>query len=513
MFCINCGKKLEDSAMFCVHCGAPVENGQQNTPTQEIITEQPKKEKVSAKSLKRNKKTIFIVAGIIMVCLLAGGITGYIIYQSHIMKQADNVMSYLSDDEYDEALDLYEKYHGKKKDFDNKVSESLLNIIIQTKIEYLTEDIDYFTAIDQISFIAEFNIDTVNDSLSEVSTFINKVDISRDNFLEGENLYDNGEYLAAIDRFNLVIKEDVKYYELAQKQIEHIEQEETERQRIQQLNDIRDQALEDAALYVDELNYEEAIHVIEQGLLLIPGDLELTNQLDEITNQLSTYNELKETLVKVPSFTSDKYEYTYKENEIDIMNVSIEVPILEGNNPSYETINQTFEYAKEYYINECDKTAEDARLYAYEEYFYIYSYDISPNILYNNNGVLCVALEGYIYTGGAHGYPTRDVYTFDLSTGSIIGLSDLILIEDEELASFITEEFQRMYDEAPEEYWIEAPSTVETDSADLVNFNFYITEDYVCIFYFPYELGSYARGFVEIIIPFENNEWAFSILQ
>ena len=55
--------------------------------------------------------------------------------------------------------------------------------------------------------------------------------------------------------------------------------------------------------------------------------------------------------VKVPSFTSDKYEYTYKENNIDIMTVSIELPILEGELPGYKIINQTFQEVKDGFID------------------------------------------------------------------------------------------------------------------------------------------------------------------
>ena len=45
--------------------------------------------------------------------MLGGGIGGYFLYQKHIDKQADAVIAYLDDEEYDNALKIYEKYSGK----------------------------------------------------------------------------------------------------------------------------------------------------------------------------------------------------------------------------------------------------------------------------------------------------------------------------------------------------------------------------------------------------------------
>ena len=133
-----------------------------------------------------------------------------------------------------------------------------------------------------------------------------------------------------------MIKEDKKYYELAKKEIERIEEEIAERERIEQIEEIRAQALQDAADYANWSYYQEAIEVLEQGLLFIPGDIELTNQLD-------IYYNLLEMSTRVPGFVHEKFEHTYKENGIDIMTASIEIPVLEGDLPAYEIINQNLE--------------------------------------------------------------------------------------------------------------------------------------------------------------------------
>ena len=510
MFCTNCGNKLENSALFCTNCGSPVTNMQNITPAQNTQNQNnsPTGSTITAKPPKKSKKKIFVVLSLCIVILLAGGVTGYFLFKMHLTKQADKVMAYLEDEKYDEALELYDKYVEKAKytDFEDKITEALLGIAEQTKEEYLSEKIDYYSATNRLKEINDYGIKEVDDSISTVSRLINKIKASRENFQDGQDFYNLGEYSYALDYYNLVIKEDKKYYELAKKEIERIEEEIAERERIEQIEEIRAQALQDAADYANWSYYQEAIEVLEQGLLFIPGDIELTNQLD-------IYYNLLEMSTRVPSFASEKFEHTYKENGIDIMTASIEIPVLEGDLPAYEIINQEFRDIMEGYIGVMDHTAEDARYYVNEEYFIPYSYDVAYTVVYNNNGIICVVLDGYVFTGGAHGYPIRYVLTYDLLSGDYLWLSDLLLIDDQELAYYVLEEFNRMYYEAPGDYWEDAFSIIEGDSYSMNNFNYYITEDCLVIYYFPYDLASYARGFVDIIIPFENNEWMFSFLQ
>ena len=191
------------------------------------------------------------------------------------------------------------------------------------------------------------------------------------------------------------------------------------------------------------------------------------------------------------------------------MYVSIQHLILYGDNPAYESINQIIDSVREKYMDEINRMVEEAKAHKDEEYFNPYGYGISFSIQYNNNGILCVLIDGYTYGGGAHGFPIRKTLMFDLTKGTLMKLSDLISADTEEFAEIITDEFQRMYNEAPEEYWEEAPNVVREDAQNIDNLNYFITEDSICIFYFPYDLASYARGFVEIVIPYKGNELFF----
>lgn len=506
MFCTNCGNKIEDTAKFCTQCGTPINQNLYNDSTSKtanpaivtpyITEELPKK---------KRKITPLIIAGVCIIVLLTGGILGYIIYQNNIMKHAEYVLAYHDEGRYLEAIDLYQKYNGKKEDFDNKVFEGLHDVALRIKEDFFSEEIDFYTAIDQLFILEDYNNDELNKEIEEIIGWIYKIDASRINFYNGKYYYDEGDYIRALEYYGLVIKDDEKYYEMALKEIDSIKQEVADKEEKERIVEIKNKTLEEASEYAERYDYKMAIYVLEQGLNLIPEDKELTEKV-------SLYNKLYEMTIMVPSFTSSKYEYTYKEQDIDIMTVSMELPILEGDNPAYMAINEFFEDVKMQYIGSGDQLAENARFSITDEYFIPYSFDLIFNILYNHHGILCISLDGYVFTGGAHGYPIKEVFTFDLTSGSLLKLSDLITIDKEEFSNYITEEFMRMYEEAPDEYWEDAPYIVQEDTLNIDNMNFYLDDEGICIFYFPYDLGSYARGFVDIVIPYNGNRWMFRFL-
>lgn len=496
MFCTNCGSKLEEGAIFCTNCGTQVVKQELATPVHEPVLP----------VVKKSKGKVLIIIGASVALLLVAGITGYFIYQNHITKQADNLITYLDNEDYDEAIALYEKYSHKKVDFNDKISSKLIEIAEEIREKYVSEEINYVQAMDQLEILKGYKISSIDEKSREIAQHIDLINTSRENFQEGKTLYELGDYESAIEKFQLVLEEDGIYYEMAISEIDRIEEEIILRQEIELLEEMKNQALIEAANYALDYNYKQAINIIEQVLTELPHD-------DDLTEKLTTYRNLYEMTIKVPKITSLKEEYSYTEQDIDVMTVNMEMPVLEGNHPIYDIINEQLMTLKNQYIGINDQYAMDAILSVNDEFFHPYSFDLTYTVGYNNNGILCFILDGYIYTGGAHGNPIRDVFTFDLTTGLLIGLSDLISTDEITFSSYVTEEFQKMYEESPEEYWDDAPVEVQINSLDFNSMNYYLTENSICIFYYPYELASYVRGFVDIIIPYSGNEWMFRFLQ
>lgn len=476
---------------------------------------------VAGKPPKKSKVLIPIIAGFMVLILLAAGVGGYFFYQKYIDKQADTVIAYLDDKKYDDALTLYEKYSGRKDSFDNKVINGIKSATEQIKGSYLLEKTDYDTAVNQFKILDNFDIPKLDTIIDDASLSIQKINTSRSDYQDAKAYYDLGDYESALEKYNLVIDEDPLYSSKAKNDKEAILQEmaviQEEAKRLEEaekaemleserIKEIRENAIITAEAFANDYNYESAIAEIEKGLFEIPDDFELTLLLTLYTE----LDKLSATTLEYETFT---YENTFTEKDKEFMTVLIELPVLKGNNSAYDLINQTIELAKEKHLYEVDLLSKEAKLYALEEEFVPYSYDISYSQQYNNNKIICIVLEGYIYTGGAHGNPIRETYTFDLSTGAQLQLSDLIVNDDFAFSNYIADEFQRMFDETPEEYWEDTPTIVREAATNLDGQNYYLTDEYITIFYSPYELGSFARGYVDIVVPFEGNEQMFTFLQ
>lgn len=106
----------------------------------------------------------------------------------------------------------------------------------------------------------------------------------------------------------------------------------------------------------------------------------------------------------------------------------------------------------------------------------------------------------YEYTGGAHGMPYRIGYTFNLQTGELLTLTDVIGNTEEELKEIVGRYFEELINQNPEDYWDgSADSIREWTSFDS---SFYLTEEGIRFYEGPYSISSYAAGFQEVTIPY-----------
>ena len=117
---------------------------------------------------------------------------------------------------------------------------------------------------------------------------------------------------------------------------------------------------------------------------------------------------------------------------------------------------------------------------------------------YNDKDFVSVVEERYIYMGGAHGETAWLPRNIDAAAMREIRLADLFAEEGyvNTLNRMINEEIQ----DNPEEYadlW-EKPEIKDSNQTD-----FYIEDGDLVIFFQPYDLSYYARGFVEFELDLE----------
>lgn len=123
------------------------------------------------------------------------------------------------------------------------------------------------------------------------------------------------------------------------------------------------------------------------------------------------------------------------------------------------------------------------------------------SVYYFNEQFISYTQRNYDYTGGAHGMPYWVPYNFDLETGELLKLSDIVANSEEEFKEIVTAQFEKMYAVDPGIYWDDAVDCVyEWTTFESL---FYLKEDGLVIYYGPYDLASYAAGFQEIVVPYE----------
>ena len=201
-------------------------------------------------------------------------------------------------------------------------------------------------------------------------------------------------------------------------------------------------------------------------------------------------------LITLCSCTSDgsvKIKFDTKEYITDTMSIKAQIPKFSGM-PDREfenTLNDGYEKEIGAWIDEF--TAEvDANT--------VSEFDLQNCIRYNKNNFISIVSEIYTFTGGAHGTTSWAAKNIDVSQSKILLLGDLFKPE-EDYKAVINRTMLEMAENNKEDYgtlW-EQPILSDKQQSD-----FYIEDGKLVIYYSPYELSYYARGFVEFPIPLEN---------
>ena len=121
-------------------------------------------------------------------------------------------------------------------------------------------------------------------------------------------------------------------------------------------------------------------------------------------------------------------------------------------------------------------------------------FNVKQSFKRNSGGLVSFITEEYTYLGGAHGTTSWLPYTFDAGSDEphILELSELF--SDDGYIDTVNRMIDELIASDPEKYsglWAEPHITKEDQR------QFYLTDSDLVIFFPPYELSYYARGFVE----------------
>lgn len=120
-----------------------------------------------------------------------------------------------------------------------------------------------------------------------------------------------------------------------------------------------------------------------------------------------------------------------------------------------------------------------------------------------HGGFFSVLHDSYEYSGGAHGNPSRENFLFRAADGEAVQITDVIGITQEDAESLVKSGFRTMMEtEGEEGFYEDARETLEAKT--LTEIPSYFSDQGVTFYFSPYEIAPYARGYVELTIPYEN---------
>ncbi|WP_188793309.1 PdaC/SigV domain-containing protein [Paenibacillus physcomitrellae] len=177
-----------------------------------------------------------------------------------------------------------------------------------------------------------------------------------------------------------------------------------------------------------------------------------------------------------------------------VTNIQIQYPVISGlaNTEVQEQINKIFKDRADAYVQDSLKRSKDLGLGpqgAKNEF------DMYYTVTYNRNGYLSFRMLNYDYTGGAHGMSYLEGFTFRLSDGKQVELTDLLKANPDFVEAIDAKVGAKLNNDPG---YFGGFKTVGDKPG------FYLKDDGLVTFFQLYEYLPYAAGFPEYYLPFSS---------
>lgn len=133
---------------------------------------------------------------------------------------------------------------------------------------------------------------------------------------------------------------------------------------------------------------------------------------------------------------------------------------------------------------------------------------------YNDRYIGLLWSELDYYMGAAHPMPYTVFRIYDRETGEELYLDDILASSEEEFNAVVTRKFEEKYGEY--EVWQERLRDISEEVGFLEGHHlkagdYYLTEEGLVYYFGIYEVASYAEGFPEVLIPYDELEWKIDL--
>lgn len=193
--------------------------------------------------------------------------------------------------------------------------------------------------------------------------------------------------------------------------------------------------------------------------------------------------------------------------------ISINYPKAEGSKVVSELINSTL---KNYIVNQTNLSEDSLKILSiddaierFDSEFIRFKTDfpessqrweafIDGEVTYHSPDVICISINSYLDTGGAHGNTTIKFFNFNPQTGNLYSKNELTSDIDglsEVIANQLKEEIKSNSEDSMEDFFFgqnfQLPESLGFSDEGLI------------VLYNPYEISSYSQGIIEFTISFE----------
>lgn len=239
MFCEKCGAQLNENDVFCQSCGEKVpteldgkssvkynnasKTNEKNNIGKNINDQNPNyddnfkvtsdnpyhplKDKEDAPKKGGHKK---VVAGVVSGIAAAAVVTGGIITYNVLTSPAYQTARLINEQKYDEAFEMYAN-SDKEPSLINKVTDSLLSKLESIKNDFKNKKLEYEDAKNQLEEISQFEFDKVKKQLSDISSYVDRMQESFTSYTNGKEALSQERYSDAIAYLKNVVADDPDY--------------------------------------------------------------------------------------------------------------------------------------------------------------------------------------------------------------------------------------------------------------------------------------------------------------
>lgn len=128
--------------------------------------------------------------------------------------------------------------------------------------------------------------------------------------------------------------------------------------------------------------------------------------------------------------------------------------------------------------------------------------DIQGQVAYSSPLLLCISLEGYLFTGGAHGYSSLRYLNFDAENARELDPAELF-VDLQGFTSLAEAAFRKQY-EVPPSQDINSTGFMFEDNQFSLPESIGFGQEGVLLHYDPYEVASYADGPLSLSVPYSD---------